>query len=153
MKQHHQWSIFECWKQAVKWCPEVFGNVHPDSYRRWHAIGQGDPCTSTWPKTTSRATASKATFPADKLGCTVTVVVPASGDMQPLTQVSVKGNTTRPRPTSPLPPRPSITHTDTHGASQNSAMELLALVQERIGPNTRWILLWDCAPVAGPLWE
>eukprot|EP00971_Amphidinium_carterae_P142644 2825770-Amphidinium_carterae.2 len=34
-------------------------------------------------------------------------------------------------------------------------MELLALVQERIGPNTHWILLWDCAlvHVAAPVRE
>eukprot|EP00971_Amphidinium_carterae_P325789 6456238-Amphidinium_carterae.1 len=47
--------------------------------------------------------------------------------MQPLAQVVVKGTTTRSHPTGPLPEGLSITHTDTHWASQDSIMEFLAL--------------------------
>eukprot|EP00971_Amphidinium_carterae_P226998 4502400-Amphidinium_carterae.1 len=35
MKQHHQWSILKCWKQAVKWWPEVFGDVEGQSWQMW----------------------------------------------------------------------------------------------------------------------
>eukprot|EP00971_Amphidinium_carterae_P251438 4990905-Amphidinium_carterae.2 len=74
----------------------------------------------------------KASFP-DRIGCTVTVVLPAIGDMLPLTQVIVKGATGRSHPACPLPERFSVTHTGIHWASQNTIMALLGLAQEKIG--------------------
>ena len=38
MVAHHKYSQLDCWRMACLWCPEVFGGVHPDTFRRWRPV-------------------------------------------------------------------------------------------------------------------
>eukprot|EP00971_Amphidinium_carterae_P067421 1334932-Amphidinium_carterae.1 len=72
----------------------------------------------------------KGVVSSRQIGCTVTVVLPAIGDMQ-----------------GPLPEGLSVIYTDMHWASQNIDHGPSRAFTGKIGPDTHWILLWDCAPV------